>query len=141
VGGGGDRDGLRGRLVAGALERGHQAGIAVALDRAQIEARPGPGGDRTRDDVAWGELVDEALAAVVEQRRTRSAQRLGEQKAVVAVVVAERRRVELHELEVGQGRACGLREQETVAHGAAGVRGPRPERGVAPGREDDGGAV
>ena len=49
--------------------------------------------------------------------------------------------MELDELEVGQGGARGLREQETVAHGAAGVRGPRPERGVAAGREDDGGAA
>ena len=59
----------------------------------------------------------------------------------MAVLVAERRRVELDELEVGKGGARGLREQETVADGAARVRRPRPERGVAAGRRDDGGAA
>ena len=93
--------------------------------------------DRPRDDVARRELVDEALAAVVEQRRTGAAERLGEQEAVVAVVVAQRRRVELDELEIGKRRARGLREQETFADRAARVRRPRPERGVAAGGEND----
>ena len=59
----------------------------------------------------------------------------------MAVVVPQRGRVELNELEVGQSGAGGVREQETVAHGAAGIRGARPERGVSAGGEDDGRAA
>src|SRR5690348_11524933 len=46
--------------------------------------------------------------------------------------------MELHELEVGQIGAGGLREQEPVADSAARVRGARPERGVSAGCDDDG---
>ena len=59
----------------------------------------------------------------------------------MAVVVPQRGRVELDELEVGEGGAGGVREQETVADRAARVRRPRPERRVAAGGEDDGGAA
>src|SRR4029077_3765753 len=69
------------------------------------------------------------------------AERLGEQEAVVAVVVAQRSRVELDELEVGEVGARGVCEAEAVADRAAWVRRPRPEGGVAAGREDDCGSA
>src|SRR4029077_16221784 len=75
------------------------------------------------------------------QRVAASEQHLGEQEPVVAVPVAQRGGVELDELEVGQRRARGPPEQETVAGRAVRVRGASPERRVATGREHDRGAV
>src|SRR5205085_5249102 len=89
--------------------------------------------DRAGDDVARRELVGEALAVVVEQSRSGAAQCLREQKAVVA----ERGGMELDELEVGERGTGGARQQEPVADRAAQIRRPRPEGGVAAGREND----
>ena len=127
-----DRDRLERRVVAGALERRHQAREALALDRAQVEAGMPALGDRARDDVARRELVGEAVAAVVEQQRALAAQRLGEQEAVVD----ERRRMELDELEVGERGARAVGEHEPLADRAERVRRALPERGVAAGREE-----
>ena len=135
--GGGDRDGLVGRVVTRLLERRDQARIAAALDRPEVEPRPGVSRNRSCDHVARRELVDEAAAAVVEQRRAGAAERLREQEAVVAVLVPQRGRVELHHLEVGESGTGRVREQEPVAHGAARIRGSRPEGGVPAGREND----
>ncbi len=55
----------------------------------------------------------------------------------MAVAVAQRRRVELDELEVREGGAGGMREQEAVSDRAARVRRPRPECGISAGGEDD----
>ena len=136
VGGGGDRDRLVGGVIACFRERRHQRRVAVALDRSQVEARSGPRGDGPCDDVTRSELVDEALATVVEQRRPGAAERLREEEAVMAVVVPQRRGVELDELEVCESSAGGMSEQQSVADRATRVRRPRPERGVAAGGED-----
>ena len=82
------RDRLVRRVVARPLERRHQGRIAVALDLPQVELRARARRDCPRHDVARGELVDEALAAAVEQRGAGAAQRLGEKEAVVPVAVA-----------------------------------------------------
>src|SRR5205823_4902974 len=92
-------------------------------------------------DVARRELVDESLARAVEQRRTGATERLREEEAVVAVAVAQGGRVELDELEVGQGRAGVVGEEEAVADRAVWVRRPRPEGGVPAGGEDERGAA
>ena len=68
-------------------------------------------GDAARDDVARRELgigVDrrhEALAAIVEQHGACAAQRLGQEGQGIARD-RERRRVELHEFEVGEAHAA-----------------------------------
>ena len=74
-------------VVAVALERRHQAREAVALDRAEIEPDPSTLGDRPRDHVALGELVDEALAVIVAQDGTLAAQRLREQEPAAGTAV------------------------------------------------------
>ena len=91
--------------------------------------------DRERDLVARRELVDEALAVGVEQRRALAADRLGDQEAVARAVAAQRGGVELHELEVGQRGAGGVGEQQPGADRAARVGGALPERGHAAGGE------
>ena len=53
----------------------------VPLDRPEVEKRRPARVDGAGDDVAWRELVGEALAVVVEQERARSAQRLAEEQA------------------------------------------------------------
>ena len=93
--GGGDGDRLVRRVVAGPLERRHQRRIVLALDVPQVEPCAGARGNRPRHHVTRRELVDEALAALVEQRRACAPERLREEEAVVAVAVAQRGRVEL----------------------------------------------
>src|SRR5579862_2414141 len=97
---GGDGNRLVSRVVSRFRERRHQGRVAVALDRPQVEARSTGGRYGARDDVTGRKLVDEALASVVEQRGPGAAERFGEQEAVVAVVVTQRGRVELNELEI-----------------------------------------
>ena len=106
-----DRDRLARGVVAGARERRHQTGEAVALDRAQVETGLAAFGDGARDDVAGRELVGEPPAAAVEQERALAAQRLREQEAVVE----ERGRVELDELEVGERRPGPVGVHESLA--------------------------
>ena len=84
-------------------------------------------GDRAGDDVALGELVDEALAMVVAQHRTLAAQGLRQEEAAAG----HRGRVELHELEVGDGGACAVGHDDALAGGAERVRRGLPERGIA----------
>ena len=92
--------------------------------------------DRARDLVARRELVDEALAVGVEQRRALAADRLGDQEALAARDAGDRGRVELHELEVGERGAGGVGEQQPDAERAGRVGRARPERGRAAGGED-----
>ena len=68
---------------------------------------------------------------VVHEQRALAAERLGEQETVVD----ERRRVELHELEVGERGAGAVGEGDPFAERTGRVRRPLPERGVAAGRE------
>ena len=111
-------------VVAVALERGHEAGEAAALDRAQVEPGLAALGDRARDHVAGRELVGKAAAVVVDEQGALAAQRLGEQEAVVD----ERGRMELHELEVGQRRPGAVGEREPLAERARRVGRALPER-------------
>ena len=60
------------------------------------------GVDRQRHLVAGRELVDEALALRVVEERALAAHGLGHEKAVARALEAERGRMELHELEVGE---------------------------------------
>ena len=59
----------------------------------------------------------------------------------MAVAVAQSGRVELDELEIGERRAGGPREEQSLAGRAARVRRPRPERRIPARREDDGRAA
>ena len=125
------RDGRLRRVVALLLEPAHEPGEAVAVDLAQVEQRRAARVDLARHDVARRELVGEAMPVLVEQERALSAQRLGEEERGVD----ERGRVELRELEVGDGGAGSVSRRYPVAHRARRVRRARPERGCAAGRE------
>ena len=94
--------------------------------------------DRERDLVARRQLVDEALAGGVQELRALAAHGLGDEEAVARAVAAQRRGMELHELEVGEPRAGGLGERQSRADRAARVGRARPERGHPAGGEDDG---
>jgi 8-oxo-dGTP diphosphatase len=131
VGGRGDGDGLGRRIEAFASERVHERGEAAAVDGAQVEQRRSARPDRSGDHVAWGELVREPAAAVVEEKGSLAAQCLAEQQAVRG----QRGGMELDELEVGQRRAGAPGEQGTLSDRAGRVCRPLPERGHAPGRE------
>ena len=111
VAGGGDRDALRRRVQPGLLERGDDVREAPRVDHRHVEAdrvragAPQQVEDRAGDRVARVELVDEALAVVVVERRALAADRLGDQEALAALEADDRGRVELGELEVGEHRA------------------------------------
>ena len=89
--------------------------------------------DRPRDLVPGRELVHEALAAGVDDQRALAAHGLGHQEAVELSLRAQRGRVELHELEVGQRRrpprARGTGRRRRLRAGWwCGSRAPRPRR-------------
>ena len=65
--------------------------------------------------VARRELVDEALAGGVEQRRALAAHRLGDEEALAARDPGDGGGVELDELEVGERRARRARQQQAGA--------------------------
>ena len=94
--------------------------------------------DRARDGVARLQLVDEALAGGVVQRRALAAHRLGDEEALAAADPDDRGRVELDELEVGEVGARGARQQQAGAVGAGRVGRARPQRRGAARREDHG---
>ena len=76
--------------------------------------------DRARDDVARRELgepmlpLHEAHAARVDEDRAFAAHRLGDERERILRRV-ERRRMELHELHVGERDAGAMRDREAVA--------------------------
>ena len=127
-----DRNRRLRRVVALLDQASHERREATAVDRAEVEQHRSPCGDLARDDVARSELVGEAVALVVEQHGALSAQRLGQEERRVD----ERRRVELHELEVGERGAGAVRGRNPLADGAGGIRRPFPERGCAARREE-----
>ncbi len=126
-----DRDRALGRVVALIGKPAHERREATAVDLPQVEERGAARGDLARDDIARGELVGEALAALVEERRALAAQRLAQQERGID----ESRRVELRELEVGDGRAGSVSGRYALAHCAGRVRRALPESGRASGRE------
>ena len=87
--------------------------------------------------VARRELVDEPLAAGVEQPGAFAAYRLGDEEPVRAVGADDGGGVELHELEVGERRARRERQQQSAADRDDRVGGARPQRGGAAGGEHD----
>ncbi len=91
-------------------------------------------GHRAADHVPRGELVDEALAPGVPQQGPVAAERLGEQRAGHRRMV-ERGRVELHELDVGDGDTCPQGHGQPVAGGSGRVGGHREELARPAGRE------
>ena len=102
--------------------------------------------DRARDRVARLQLVHEALAGGVVERRALAAHRLADEEALAARDPDDRRGMELHELEVGELGARRAREQQARAVGAGRVGGARPQRRGAARGEDhrargDGAAV
>ena len=107
------------------LDRPDHGREAIPVDQAEVEQRRAPRSDLTRNDVPRGELVGEALPAVVEQERTRAAQGLAEEDARAA----QRRRVELDELEVGDSRSCAVGHRDPVSDRARRVRRSLPESG------------
>jgi hypothetical protein len=144
VAGGGDRDARRGRVQSGLLQGGDDVREAPRVDHRHVEADRGRAGaaelvvDRAGDGVARVELVDEALAVLVVQRRALAAHGLGDQEALAALEADDRGRVELGELEVGEHRARLTGEQEAGPERAGRVGRARPEGGRAAGGEDRG---
>jgi hypothetical protein len=92
--------------------------------------------DRPRDLVARGELVDEALAAAVDERRALAADRLRDQEALPPADPGDRGGMELDELEVGEARARLLGQEQPDPDRPRRVRRARPQRGGAS-RGDD----
>ena len=107
------------------MSSGHGARAA----RAQL------GLDRQRHLVARRQLVDEPLAAGVEQGRALAAHGLGDEEPVARAVAHERGGMELRELEVGEVGARRVRQRQPDADRPARVGGARPERGGAAGGE------
>ena len=127
------RDGNRrlGGVVASLGEASHEARKPCAVDLAQVEERGAARRDVAGDDVPRRELVGEALAALVEEQRALAAECLGEEQRRVH----ERRRMELHELEIRDGGAGAIGRSDAVADGARRVRRPTPERRSSTGGE------
>ena len=90
---------------------------------------------RPAHDVARRELVDEPLAGRVAQERAMAAERLGEERSRHRGMV-QRRRVELHELDVADRHAGTQRDREPVAGRGRRVRRHLEELARAAGRED-----
>ena len=77
--------------------------------------------DGSGDLVAGGELVDKPLPGGVEQPRALAADCLGDEKAVAPVRRRDRRRMKLHELEIGEGSARAEGQQQSTAGRPGGV--------------------
>ena len=90
MGGGRDRDELGHRVEAGLAQRLDDVGEAARVDGAHVEvdarlaAAVHDGADRARHVVARRQLVDEALAVGVVQRRALAADGLGDEEALAA---------------------------------------------------------
>ena len=134
VGGRGDGHGLDAGVEAVLADGVDEHVEALAVDRAQVEQRGAARVDGAGDNVARRELVGEAPTVVVEQRGALAAQGLAQQQARAR----ERGRVELHELEVGDGRACAPGHRDTLPGRAGRVGGALPEGGHATGGEQRG---
>ena len=133
---GGRSDGnrcLRG-VVPLLQETAHERREAPAVDRAQIEQHRSARRDLARHDVAGSELVRETVALLVEQERSFSAQRLGEEERRVD----EGRRVELDELEIRERGPSAVRRGHALADCARRIRRPLPQRRRTAGREQRG---
>ncbi len=89
-----------------------------------------------RHRVARRELVDEAVAGGVVQRRALAADRLRHEVALAALDADDGGGVELDELEVGELRADGAGEQQAGAERARRIGRARPQGGGAAGGED-----
>ena len=107
----------------------------VEADRGDVLLAQGAE-DGAGDGVARRQLVDEALAVAVVQRRALAADRLGDQEALATGEADDRRGVELGELEVGERGAGVAGEHEAGAERAGRVGGARPQGGGAAGGED-----
>src|SRR4029450_5319825 len=101
------------------------------VDRPKIEQDGSARRDLAGHDVARRELVGEAVALLVEQERTLAAQGLRQEQRRID----ERRRRELHELEIGERGTRSVRRRHPLADRAGGVRRPLPEGGGAARRE------
>ena len=86
-------------------------GNRAAVDLAQVEKSGSARGDVAGDDVPRSKLVGEALATLVEEQRALAAQRLGQEQRGVD----ERRRMELHELEIRDCGASAIGRSDAVA--------------------------
>ena len=95
--------------------------------------------DGPRHDVAGRELIAETAAGLVDQHRPLAPQRLGQQRHLVSGRLARRPqlgqgeggRVELHELEIGQGRARPVPPWPRRRRPPGRRGGDRPQVGVA----------
>ena len=113
----------------------HQRREARAVDRTQVEQRASPRAAIARATTSRGASSSTKRSpSLVDEQRAVAAQRLGQQQRRAG----ERRRVELHELEIGDRRARAVRHRDALADGAGRVRRALPERGVAAGREQHG---
>ena len=139
---GGGRDGHR--LALGRQPRvpagGEHVREPLAVEVAQVEQHVvravgvHPVEDRDRHLVAGGELVGEPLARGVEQPRTFAADRLGDQRTVMAGAGQRQRGgVELTQLEVGELGAGLVGEHRSGADRSPGIRRPPPQRRPAAG--------
>ena len=83
--------------------------------------------DRSRDDVARRQLIDESTTGLVVQRRTFSAQRFGEQDPLAGAAVVQGGRVELHELQIRDLSPGSHRQHDPVCGSARRVRRAAPQ--------------
>ena len=88
-------------------------------------------GDRPAHEVPRQQLVDETVAGSVAQHRAVAAKRLGDERARHGRVM-ERRRVELHELDVGDRDSGAKRHGDPVAGRLGRVRRDRSTAGPRP---------
>ena len=141
------RAGIDAGIAAIAVYRRELLGEALADRRAAIEKGAAAGGDLgvdgAGDDVArrqLGERMDlqhEALAGRVDQGRALAAQRFGGKRCRIAAE-GERRRMELHELGIGDHRAGAGRHAEAAAFRFRRVGRDRIEVADAADRQNDG---
>ena len=108
MGRGRNGDELTHRIETGFAQRGHHVGEPRRVDATHVQP-DGPLArgleqslDRAGDLVTRGELVDEAPAGGVEQRRAFAADRLRDQEALAATHADDRGRVKLQQLEIRQ---------------------------------------
>ena len=101
----------------------HQAGKPRPIDRSQVQEDAALGDDCPSHLVPRRQFVNESLALFVYQDRAFAPQRLGKKQPRSL----EDRRVELHELHVGHGRARSDTDCHGIADLADRVRGTSPQ--------------
>ena len=134
VGGRGDGQPVGGRVEPDRRERGRdrREALGEVLEPGGVEPHVVDAlveharGDRPGHDVAGQQLVDEALAVGVAEQRAVAPQRLRQQRPRHRGVV-QRGRVELEELEVGDGHPGPERHGDAVAGGHDRVRRDREQ--------------